>query len=100
MKHIINMPAATERLRDFCGLDQGNMMRVAAEVRNLIKNETPGKVAVSAVEVHTWMTNSDNINWGLYHVPSLRTVKELLKWDAINNVPADIVSCIPFSGLP
>ena len=79
MKHIINMPAATQRLRDFCGLDQGNMMRVAAEVRNLIKKETPGKVAVSAVEVHAWMTNSDNINWGLHHVPTLRTVKDLLK---------------------
>ena len=58
------MPAATERLRDFCGLDQGNLMRIAAEVRNLIKSENPGEVA-SAVEIHTWMLNPDNIRWGL-----------------------------------
>ncbi len=29
MKHIINLLAATERLRDFCGLDTGNLMRIA-----------------------------------------------------------------------
>ena len=29
MKHIINLPAATERLRDSCGLDVGNLMRIA-----------------------------------------------------------------------
>ena len=52
MKHIINTPASIERLRDFCGLDQGNMMRIASEVRNLIKNETPGKVAASAATRH------------------------------------------------
>ena len=65
------MPAATERLRDFCGLDQGNLMRIAAEVRKL--------VSISAAEVHTWMTNPDNIRWGLYHVPKLRTVKDFNK---------------------
>ena len=41
MKHIINMLAATERLRDFCGLDQGNLMRIAAEVRKVIESQTP-----------------------------------------------------------
>ena len=66
MKHIINMPAATERLRDFCGLDQGNLMRIAAEVRKLVSSQTPGKVVASAADVHIWMTNPDNIRWGLY----------------------------------
>ena len=88
MKHIINMPAATERLRDFCGLDQGNLMRIAAEVRKVIVSQTPGKVAASATDVHTWMTNPDNIRWGLYHVPTLRTVKDLLRnWDSLNKIP-------------
>ena len=43
-------------------------MRIAAEMRKLVSR--------SAAEVHTWMTNPDNIRWGLYHVPKLRTVKD------------------------
>ena len=44
-------------------------------------------MAASPEQVHTWITNADNIKWGLYHVPSLRTVKDHLKtWDAINSV--------------
>ena len=53
-------------LRTACRLDQGNLMRIAAEVRKLVR-------------VHTWMTNPDNIRWGLYHVPKLRTVKDFNK---------------------
>ena len=88
MKHIINMPAQTERLRDFCGLDQGNLMRIAAEVRKLIERQTPAKVTVSVDEVHAWMKNPDNIRWGFHHVPSLRTVKDLLRnWDTVNKMP-------------
>ena len=64
MKHIINLPVATERLRDFCGLDNGNLMRVAGEVRNLIEGQTPGKVP-AAPDVYRWMVNPDNIRWGL-----------------------------------
>ena len=64
MKHIINLPVATERLRDFCGLDNGNLMRVAGEVRNLIEGQTPG-IVPAATDVHKWMTNPDNIRWGL-----------------------------------
>ena len=33
MKHIINLPASVERLRDFCGLDTGNLMRIAGQVQ-------------------------------------------------------------------
>ena len=37
------------------------------------------------------MTNSDNISWGLYHRPSQRVVKDLLRnWEAISNVPATL----------
>ena len=82
------MPAATERLRDFCGLDQGNLMRIAAEVRKLVSSQTPGNVVASPVEVHTWMINPDNIRWGLYHAPSLRAVRDLLRhWDSLNKIP-------------
>ena len=82
------MPAATERLRDFCGLDQGNLMRVAAEVRKLVSSQTPGNRVASAAEVHTWMVNPENIHWGLYHVPSLRAVSDLLRhWDSLKKIP-------------
>ena len=77
--HIINLPAATEHLHDFCGLDQVHLTHIAAEVCKLIENETPGRLAVSADDVHIWMKNPDNICWGLYHAPSLCTVQDLLR---------------------
>ena len=54
-------------------------MRIAAEVRKVIEGQTRGKVAASAAEVHTWTINPDNICWGLHHVPTLRTIKDLLR---------------------
>ena len=35
-KHIINLPAATERLRDFCGLDMSNLMRITGADQDLL----------------------------------------------------------------
>ena len=88
MKHIINLPAATERLRDFCGLDTGNLMRIAGEVQDLLKNQSQSKATPSPEKVHQWMVNPDNIRWGVYHVPSLRTIKDMLKnWDSIRKSP-------------
>ena len=84
MKHIINLPAATERLRDFCGLDTSNLMRIAGEVQELLKDQSQGKAIPSPEKVYQWLINPDNIKWGVYHVPSLRTIKDLLKnWDAL-----------------
>ena len=84
MKHIINLPAATERLRDFCGLDTGNLMRIAEEVQEHLRNQSTGKATPGPEKVHQWMIDPANIRWGLYHVPSLRTIKDMLKnWGAI-----------------
>ena len=33
------------------------------------------------------MKNTDHIHWGLYHVPSLHSVKDLLRRDAVNIIP-------------
>ena len=61
MKHIINLPAATERVRDFCGLDTGNLMRIAGEVQELLRNQSTGKATPSHEQVHQWMTNPNKI---------------------------------------
>ena len=79
MKHIINLPAATERFRDFCGLDASNLMRIAGEVQELLRSQSTGKATPSPDKVHKWMMDPANIRWGLYHVPSLRTIKDMLK---------------------
>ena len=47
MKHIINLPAATERLRDFCGLDSTNLMRMAGEVRRLLQKQSGSKTPLA-----------------------------------------------------
>ena len=89
MKHIINLPASTERLRDFCGLDTGNLMRIAGEVQRHIRSQSPGNATPSAEKVHRWMIDPANIRWGLYHVPSFRAIKDMLNnWDAIKRHPA------------
>ena len=90
MKHIINLPAATERLRDFCGLDSTNLMRMAGEVCRLLQKQSGSKPG--SEEVHAWRSDPKHIRWGVYHAPSMRNVKDLLKkWDAIQEVPAVLV---------
>ena len=85
-KFVVNLPARVERLRDFCGLDASNLMRITAQVRDLLQKKTLGGVLPTPRRVHEWMTEGENIHWGLYHAPSLRTVTSLLvNWDAVKN---------------
>lgn len=92
LKWMINMPAGIERLRTFCGMGGNNLIRFAALVRDMLTSKTPGKTEVPAAEVHKWLSNSDNVTWGLYNLPSLRTVKELLNnWDTLKNNKAAMV---------
>ena len=85
-KFIVNLPARVERLRDFCGLDASNLMRICAQVRELLQKKTMGRALPTSKQVHEWMTESENIQWGLYHAPSLRTVSNMLaNWDAVKN---------------
>ena len=92
LKWMINMPAGIERLRTFCGMGGNNLIRFAALVRDMLTSKTPGKTEGQAAEVHKWLSNSDNVTWGLYHLPTLRTVRELLhNWDTLKNNKAATV---------
>ena len=42
VKHIINLPASRERLRDFCGLDTSNLMRIAGAIQELLQKQNAG----------------------------------------------------------
>ena len=85
-KFVVNLPARIERLRDFCGLDAGNLMRITAQVRELLQKKRLGRALPTPKQVHEWMTEGENIQWGLYHAPSLRTVTSMLaNWDAVKN---------------
>ena len=54
-------------------------MRIAAEVRKVIEGQTPGEVAASAAEVHTWTINL-TISVGVCVMFStLCTIKDLLR---------------------
>ena len=87
-KKIVNLPAAVERLRDFCGLEATNMMRIAAEVRGILQKGKASQVTPTSKEIHAWMTNPENIKWGLHRVPSADTVHVLLRnWDALKLCP-------------
>ena len=81
-KYIVNLPAKIERMRDFCGLDATNLMRITAEVRAILQRQAAGKSMPTPKVVWEWMVQGDNIQWGLHHVPSLRTVTAMLhNWD-------------------
>ena len=85
-KFVVNLPARVERLRDFCGFDASNLMRITAQVRDLLQKKSVGRALPSPKKVHEWMTEGENIQWGLYHAPSLRTVTNMLvNWDAVKN---------------
>ena len=93
LKWMINIPCEVERLRDFCGLSGNNMIKIVGSVRQILMNKTVSKAEPSAKAVYQWVIEPGKINWGLFHVPSLRTVTELLgNWTTLQaNVTASLI---------
>ena len=87
-KKIVNLPASVERLRDFCGLEGQNMMRIVAEVRSILQKSKVSQMTPTTKEIHEWMVKQGNINWGLHRVPGVDHVEKLLRnWDALKTSP-------------
>ncbi len=61
-KWAVNMSATVERLRDFVGLENMNLMRIVAAAADILKAKLfSGKKANSGI-VHAWLT--ENVHWG------------------------------------
>ena len=94
LAHTINLPAAVERLLDFCGLAANNLMKLCSAVRDLLQQQSLGKVRPLPPEVLKWMLDPDHIRWGIFRIPSVRTVTANLgSWDAISSNKTALMIC-------
>ena len=86
-KWSVNMSARVERLRDFVGLENSNLLRIVARAADLVQAATVAHKKPSPEEVQKWL--QENVNWGLLHCPDTKTVKRHLdNWAAIQKCPA------------
>ena len=81
-KWSVNMSAKVERLRDFVGLENMNIMRIVAASADIVKAKLVSGKKANAGIVHAWL--ADNVHWGAFHCPDLGTVERHMKnWTAI-----------------
>ena len=66
-KFACHMSARVERLRDFVGLENANLMRIVAQAATVVEGKSTGGKKATAEKVHQWLT--ENVNWGLFPLP-------------------------------
>ena len=85
-KWAVNMAARHERLRDFVGLENSNLLRIVAKAVDLVRAKTAGGGRPKPEKVQEWL--KVNLNWGLLHCPDENTVKRHMdNWSALENCP-------------
>ena len=78
----VNMAAKIERLREFVGLENINMMRIIAQAAEFERPKLPGGKKANADVVHKWLMA--NVNWGVRGAPDVGTVeRHMQNWEKI-----------------
>ena len=86
-KWSVNMSSRVERLRDFVGLENLNLLRIVARAAEVVQAATAAQKKPSPEEVQKWL--QDNVKWGALHCPDTKTVKRHLdNWAAILKCPS------------
>ena len=86
-KWAVNMTARVERLRDFVGLENANLLRVVSRAADLVQAQTAAGRKPSPEKVQQWL--QQHVKWGLLHCPDTKTVKRHMdNWAAIQKCPA------------
>ena len=81
-KWTVNMSAKVERLRDFVGLENVNLMRIVMVAADIAKAKLVSGKKANAEFVHTWLV--DNVRWGAFQCPDVSTVeRHMVNWGAI-----------------
>ena len=81
-KWAVNLSARHERLRDFTGLENSNLLRIVAKAADIVKSHATGGAQPSPEKVHKWLF--DNVSWGVLHCPTVDTVKRHMQnWAAL-----------------
>jgi hypothetical protein len=86
-KWAVNMTARVERLRDFVGLDNANLLRIVARAADIMMGHTAAGKKPSPEMVQHWL--QQHVKWGCNHCPDIRAVKRHMdNWAAIQTCPA------------
>ena len=86
-KWSVNMTARVERLRDFVGLENSNLLRIVYRAADLAQAQTVAGRKPSPEQVQQWL--QQHVKWGLLHCPDTKTVKmHMVNWAAIKKCPA------------
>ena len=81
----VNMGAKIERLREYVGLDNMNLMRIIAKAKEITSAKLPGGKKASPAAVHEWL--GKNINWGIRRCPKVEEVDHHLRnWEKIRRI--------------
>ena len=79
----VNVPAKVERLREFVGLENMNLMRIVAHATDIVKAKLVHGKKANAEVVHQWLVA--NIHWGAMKTPEMETVQRLVtSWVGIS----------------
>ena len=78
-KWTVNMSVKVERLRDFIGLENVNLMRIVTVAADIVKAKLVSGRKGDAKVVHTWLVA--NVRWGTFHCPDVCTVeRHMVNW--------------------
>ena len=85
-KWAVNMSAAVERLQDFVGLENQNLMRIVAAAAEFSSSKLISGRKAKADVVHKWLVT--NVRWGAFNCPDIATVeRHLANWVALQRNP-------------
>ena len=78
-KWAVNMSAKVERLRDFAGLENSNLMRIVAAAADIVKGKLGEKANAHAVREMV-----EHVRWGALGCPDVKTIqRHMTNWAAI-----------------
>ena len=82
----VNMTARHERLRDFMGLENTNLLLIVARAADFEREQTVSRGKPTPEKVQQWL--QEHVKWGLLHCPDTKTVKRHMdNWAALQKCP-------------
>ena len=75
--YAVNMSAKVERLRNFIGLENTNLLRIVMKAAEIVKTKGGGNKKPTAQSILAWL--KENVHWGVGQCPDLST-KRATKW--------------------
>ena len=85
--YAVNMSTKAERLRNFIGLENTNLLRLVMKAADIVKANDGTMKRPTAQLIHAWLLKQ--INWGVAKCPDVGTVeRHLTNWASFQLCPA------------